>query len=133
MEKLLQFAYWFDLTPVRMSPPLEIGFLVLFLLMIVLGLSFRIMKKTRQDKFERTVFERATNLHLTLGLLGLLWLFLTFEEISIFGSRFWFLILVGLFVAFMLRLYRYRKFHVPQLRLLEQSKAEANKYLPRRR
>lgn len=133
MENIFDLGYWFDLTPVRMSTGFEIGFFVVFALMIVLGLVFRIMKKSRQDKFERTTLERATNIGLSIGLLGLLWLFLTFEEISIFGARFWFLLLLALFVYLAVRLYRYYRIQIPQLRLLEQSKAEANKYLPRRR
>lgn len=133
MENLLSLSYWFDLTPVRMSTAFEIGFFVLFSLMIVAGLAFRIVKKNRQDKFERIALERAMSLSLTIGLLGLFWLFLTFEEISIFGARFWFLLIAALFVFMAVRLYRYVKIQVPQLRLLEQSKAEANKYLPRRR
>ncbi len=133
MENLFSFRYWFDLTPVRLSSAFEVGFFVLFTLMIMAGLAFRIVNKNRQDKFERIVLERATVLSLTTGSLGLLWLFLSFEEISIFGARFWFLFLVLLFVGLIVRVYRYKRFQVPQLRLLEQSKAEANKYLPRRR
>lgn len=133
MENLFSFRYWFDLTPVRLSSAFEVGFFVLFTLMIMAGLAFRIVNKNRQDKFERIVLERATVLSLTTGCLGLLWLFLSFEEISIFGARFWFLFLVLLFVGLTVRVYRYKRFQVPQLRLLEQSKAEANKYLPRRR
>ncbi|MEK7183867.1 MAG: hypothetical protein AAB776_04520 [Patescibacteria group bacterium] len=133
MENLFDLAHWFDLTPVRMSSTFEVGFFILFSLMIVAGLAFRIMRKTRQDKFERITLERATAIALSGGLLGLVWLFLSFEEISIFGARFWFLILVFILVFLLVRLYRFRKIKVPQLRMLEQSKAEANKYLPRRR
>lgn len=133
MENLFDLAHWFDLTPVRMSSTFEVGFFILFSLMIVAGLAFRIMRKTRQDKFERITLERATAIALSVGLLGLLWLFLSFEEISIFGARFWFLVLVFIFIFTVVRLFRYRKIKVPQLRMLEQSKAEANKYLPRRR
>ena len=133
MENIFDLGYWFDLTPVRLSPAFEIGFFVIFALMLVAGLAMRVMKKARTDKFERMTLEKAINLNFAIGLLGLLWLFLTFEEISIFGARFWFLFLVIIFVVASVRLYRYRKIKVPQLRLLEQSKAEVNKYLPRRR
>jgi len=133
MENLFDLGNWLDLTPVRMSSTFEVGFFILFSLMIVAGLAFRIVRKTRQDKFDRITLERATAIALSVGLLGLLWLFLSFEEISIFGARFWFLILVFIFTFSVVRLIRYRKIKVPQLRMLEQSKAEANKYLPRRR
>lgn len=133
MEKLLHFNYWFDLTPVRMSPGIEIGFFIAFSLLIILGLALRIVKKSQTDKFTRIVLERATAMTVWTGILGLLWLFLTYEEISIFGARFWFLVLILMLVIMLVSLYRYAEIKVPQLRMLEQSKAEANKYLPRRR
>lgn len=133
MENLIALSFWFDLTPVRLSAVFAIGFLVLFIGLLIAGLVFRIVRKDRRDKFERLVFQRASALSLTTGLLGLLWLFLTFEEISIFGARFWFLLLALMFVILLTRLVRYQRIEVPQLRLLEQSKAEANKYLPRKR
>ncbi len=133
MENLIALSFWFDLTPVRLSAVFAIGFLVLFIGLLIAGLVFRIVRKDRRDKFERLVFQRASVLSLTTGLLGLLWLFLTFEEISIFGARFWFLLLALMFVLLLTRLVRYQRIEVPQLRLLEQSKAEANKYLPRKR
>lgn len=133
MENLFNPSYWFDLTPVRMSSTFEIGFFILFSVFILAGLSFRIMKKSRTDKYERISLEKATNLCLVIGLLGLLWLFLSFEEISIFGARFWVLLLGLGFLISLVQQYRYHKLKVPQLRMLEQSKAEVNKYLPRRR
>ncbi len=133
MENILSLSYWFDLTPIRMSAAFEIGFFIAFTLFIIAGLAFRIMKKSRTDKFERQILERATNISLTTGLLGLLWLFMAYEEISIFGARFWFLIIAVSLLISLVRLIRFHRLQVPQLRLLEQSKSEVNKYLPRRR
>jgi amino acid transporter len=133
MENLFSPAFWFDLTPVRLSSAFEVGFFVVFALMILGGLIVRIVNKQRQDKFERLTLSRLAATLLWIGVLGLVWLFLTFEEIQIFGARFWFLVLALAFVASMASIYRYWTIKVPQQRMLEQSKAEANKYLPRRR
>lgn len=133
MEKLFNLAWWFDMTPVRMSTAFEIGFFVLFVLLILSGLIIRIINRQRTDKFERTALSRLAATCLWLGVLGLGWLFVTFEEIQIFGARFWFLILLIAFLISTISILRYWKIKVPQLRMLEQSKAEANKYLPRRR
>jgi amino acid transporter len=133
MDQLFSLNYWFDLTPVRMSGAIEIGFFVTFTLFIVAGLVFRIMKKNRADKFERTALDTAAAIAFWFGGLGLTWLFLSFEEIQIFGARFWFLLLMAMLIVTSVRLGMYVKKEVPRLRLLEQSKAEANKYLPRRR
>jgi hypothetical protein len=133
MENLFSPAFWFDLTPTRLSSAFEIGFFVLFTLMVLGGLIVRIVNKQRQDKFERLTLARVAATLLWTGLLGLLWLFLAFEEIQIFGARFWFLVLAAAFAVSWLSIYRFWTLKVPQQRMLEQSKAEVNKYLPRRR
>jgi amino acid transporter len=133
MNNLIDLNFWFNLVPVRMSPVFEIGFFAVFLLMIMAGLAFRIMKKNKTDKFDRISLEKATAIMFWVGGLGLMWLFFSFEEISIFAARFWVLILGVIFAVTTYKLYQYRQITVPQLRMLEQSKAEANKYLPRRR
>lgn len=133
MDKLLSLSYWFDLTPVRMSVPFEIGFFIGFSLVIVAGLVCRILRKGNKDKFEREVLARITTLLFWIGSLGLIWLGLAYEEIQIFGARFWIIPLFIITLISLISTYRYHKIQVPQLRLAEQSKAEANKYLPRRR
>ncbi len=133
MPNLLDVFFWFDLTPVRLSAPFELGFFVIFAVAILAGLVFRILKKTRQDKFAKILFARAASACLWMGMAGLVWLFLAYEEIQIFGARFWFLVWLIIGLVIIVSLIRYWKIKVPQLRLLEQSKAEANRYLPRRR
>lgn len=131
LSQLLQLSYWFDLTPVRMSPAIEVFFFVLFASMIIVGSVFRIMRKNKTDKFERIILTRSANLNTVFGVLGLLWLFFSFQEISHFGMRAWFLIGLVAFIFFLVKLLYYAKRKVPVLRAAEQSKAEANKYLPR--
>lgn len=131
MKDLLSFSYWFDVTPVRMSPAIEIGFFVFFALLIILGSMLRMMRKNKTDKFEKETLRRLAVASTVYGVLGLLWLFFTFEEISYFGMRFWFLVgMIALLISIS-TVIRYTKFKVPVMRLQEQSKVEANKYLPR--
>ncbi|MFZ2681593.1 MAG: hypothetical protein WAZ14_00620 [Patescibacteria group bacterium] len=133
MDNIFSLQFWFDLTPVRLSTTFEIGFFIIFALAIIAGLSFRIMRKSRKDKFERRALERMTGMSVFTGIAGLFWLFLATEEISIFGARFWFLIIMLILAVSIGRLVYFQRTQVPALRLQEQSKSEANKYLPRRR
>ncbi len=100
--------------------------------MILGGLLLRIVKKTKENKYEREVFGRLARLCLTVGVVGLVWSFFSFEEIQIFGSRFWLLLIVIWVVSWLISIYRYWTIEVPDMRVREQSKAEANQYLPRR-
>ena len=131
MSNLLDLQFWFDTTPLALSKPFETGFFILFSVFLLGGFILRIMRKNKTDKFERELLGRAATIALTLGVLGFFWLFFSFEQVQIFGMRVWFLVWALVLVIWGASLYRYATKRVPQLRLLEQSKAEANKYLPR--
>lgn len=131
MSNLLDPGFWFDVTPLRLSPVFEIGFFVLFALCIMAALVLRIMRKNRTDKFEAQILAKSSALGLTMGILGLLWLFFSFEEISYFGMRVWILVWGIIVFVWAAKIYRYATKEAPMMRLAEQSKAEANKYLPR--
>lgn len=133
LRPLVQPSFWFDLTPVALAPFFERAFFVVFALFIIGGATLRIMgKNSKTDKYQRILVRKAARIAMSFGILGFVIYFFTFEEIQFFGARFWFLLwLVGLVVA-VVRLVRFYKKEVPLLRHRDQSRVEANKYLPRR-
>ncbi|MBI1908045.1 hypothetical protein HYS28_01335 [Candidatus Uhrbacteria bacterium] len=132
LRPIFQPSFWFDLTPTAMSPAFERTFFVMFAALVLAGAAGRIVAKSRfSDAYDRIVAMRAATLAFVFGLLGYVLYFFTFEEIQFFGSRFWFLAwFIGLVVC-VVRLVRYAKKEVPALRHRDQSRVEANKYLPR--
>jgi len=126
-------SFWFDLTPTAMSPLFDKLFFILFALLVIAASAARMVANNKlEDKYHKIIALRAANIALITGVLGLVLYFFTYEEIQFFGARFWFLILlIGVIVA-VVRLVRYAKKVVPVKRKNEQSKAEVNKYLPRR-
>lgn len=133
MTNLLKLSFWFDLAPHRLSSQFEIALFVVFAAVILAGLIFRMVAKTKTDKFQKILLRRVATVSLVMGFAGLVWLFFATEEIQLFGSKFWLLIWVIIWIVYKISWFRYWRKTVPQLRLLEQSKAEANKYLPRKR
>lgn len=132
LPPILRPSFWFDLTPVAMSPVFERVFFVFFALFVVAGAAMRIAtRSTPREKYEVAVRMRAANIAFVYGLVGFVIYFLTFEEIQFFGARFWYLVWAAALVVSVVRLVRWWKKEVPLLRKAEQSKAEANKYLPR--
>ncbi len=131
MNNLINLNFWFDNTPSSFTPSFETGFLYLFALAVVGGLAARINAKTKPDKYQKMLRLRLGSGLITFGILGLIWYFLSFEEIQVFGMRFWFLLLMVGMIIWGYNLYRYFTKTVPALIRQEQSKAEANQYLPR--
>lgn len=133
LQPLVSPSFWFDLTPTAMSPLFDKMFFVLFALLVITASAARMVADNRlEDKYHKIIALRAANIALTTGILGFIIYFLTYEEIQFLGARFWFLVLLlGVIIA-VVRLLRYAKKDVPAKRKHEQSKAEVNKYLPRR-
>ncbi|NBX49214.1 hypothetical protein EBT25_04580, partial [bacterium] len=60
------------------------------------------------------------------------WLFFSFEEISFFGSRFWFVFIAIGVVISARKLFIHWKKEMPEERLRRTLSTAQNKYLPRR-
>lgn len=132
LRPIFRPSFWFDMTPVAMGPFFERFFFVFFALFIIAGAATRIVLKNKEhDKYERIVLERLARLLLTYGSTGYIIYFFTFEEVQFFGSRFWYLVWAIALVVSAVRLVRYVKKEVPLLRHRDQSRVEANKYMPR--
>ncbi len=133
LSPLWDIQFWFDLTPIRMAAQFEAAFFALFALVLIVGSILRMMVRNgKYDKYKAIVMKRAASLCSLMGVLGLVWFFFTFEEIQFFGSRFWFLIWSIGFIVGAISIVRYIKKEVPSLQHREQSRAEVNKYLPKR-
>lgn len=133
MSPLLQLSYWFDQSPVRLSPVFEYGFFFLFAVLAIGAALLRIAsKRSTRDSLDKKAFLMAGNMLGWLSAFGFLWLFTSYEEVQFFGMRAWFLLWVIAFVICAYRVYRFVKVEAPELRERRQSQADANKYLPRR-
>lgn len=133
MLNIFDVTFWFDLTPVRMGNLFSSLFFVLFAGLIIAAAGMRIARRNAGvDKATKRFLANFSGKATTWGILGFLWLFFSFEEISFFGSRFWFL-LWALGVAFAARkLWIHWKKEMPEERLRRTLSVTQNKYIPRR-
>ncbi len=130
---LVDWHFWFTMTSVRMAASFEAVFFGLFVLCLVAGAVIRMMvRNARYDKYKAIVLKKIASVCSWAGITGLLWFFLTFEEVQFFGSRFWFLIWIVSICIALVMILRYVEKEVPLLKHREQSRADVNKYLPRR-
>ncbi|MBM5789873.1 hypothetical protein FJZ23_02175 [Candidatus Parcubacteria bacterium] len=125
---------WFTFAPAQVGGTSGRIIFGVFLLLFVLGLVARMvaLHKT-QDHHLRELGLRVGSLCITMGVLGVLLSFFSYERIRLFGARFWYLLwLIGLIVwaAFLAR-YAYKT--VPMLKAREVEQEERRKYLPSRR
>lgn len=134
LSPLFSLSFWFTLQQNALSPGFARGFFILFALVVIVGAVIRLISRQKKDdRYVKRLYRKAAALAITMGLLGLLWLFFAFEEVYLFGARFWFLIwLVGLgtWIGFTLQFAQKR---IPELRQEDAHLAEVNKYLPKKK
>lgn len=133
-DHLLDASTWFTLRPADitgLSGKIVFGF---FVLLFVSGIVSRIVAAHKMsDRYLRQLAESISTLLLTMGFLGLLFYFFSFERIQLFGARFWYVLwLIGLIVwiVFLIHL-GFKK--IPNLREKEIVREQLRKYFPPRR
>ncbi|MFA7653678.1 MAG: hypothetical protein WCX97_01380 [Candidatus Magasanikbacteria bacterium] len=127
---LLKLDYWFS------QPYIAYGttkwlWVIIFLVLILTGLIFRILQNIGKDNAYKEIFRRGSNLGLTIGLLGIVWLFFRQERVPFLAWRFWllFLIIGGIFWKVKLLFYYFKR--LPAIRAEKQQRELKNKYLPK--
>ena len=127
----MHMDYWFKQPDQTMG--LLMWILVVFLLILTLsGLILKFARRYRGDKFHKEIMRRASNLNLTVGILGLLWMFMRQEHILLLAWRFWALVLLLIFFWWLSKVLRYATKRVPFLRAESAAKETMEKYLPGR-
>jgi len=133
IAQLFNLSFWYTVNPLGFSPLFQYGFFALFALCAIFAALLRVAsRRSPRDVHDRKAFGMAATGFATLSVFGFAWLFCTYEEVPLFGVRAWFLLWALIGITFAARIAWYLKKEAPVLRLKHQSKAEVNKYLPRR-
>jgi len=127
---LLKLDYWFS-QPYIAYGNVKWFWVMLFLVLVLAGLVFRILQNAGQDNACKEIFRRASNLGLTIGLVGIIWLFFRQQRVPFLAWRFWllFLIVGGIWWIIKLSLYYFKR--LPAIKAEKQQRELKNKYLPK--
>lgn len=129
---LLSINFWFQMQPDMFIPWVGMTFLVVFTVMAIVGVVAKIYGvKAGLDKFVRRAVERAGNLLLTMGLIGLLIYFFTFEHVPILSMRLWLLVWLLSALAWVWSIARYVRVDIPAKRELMAERERLNKWIPK--
>lgn len=122
-----------------MSPP-EVGgalgtsVFIFFVLCFVLGIVGHLVAERRDvDRFVHEAGHRISTLLVTMGLAGVVLFFFSFEEIRLFGARFWYPIWGVAFLVWAFFIVRYVKRDVPRMKEREARRRAQRQYLPGRK
>ncbi len=134
MSEFLQPTYWLTMNPPEVGGLLGTITFVIFVVVFVLGIVGHLVADRRgSDRFMREVGHNISTLLVVMGILGVLLFFFSFEEIRLFGARFWYLVWIAGFLFWSFLIFRYVKWTVPGMREREAQRHANQKYLPGRR
>ena len=131
-KPLLNLQYWFGNSPPPMAPEWASIFFGVFGAMFLFGLIIRLVaSRGKHDRFVAQSFVRLSRLLVVLGVLGIIIVFLSFEQIPFLGSRFWFLIWGLILIIWFGWIVRYLVKVVPKERQAAFERARREQYLPK--
>jgi hypothetical protein len=131
MSPFLQPTYWLTLQPPDVAGLVGNIALWMFVGFLVLGVISRmVIDRRAYDRYKRDVGSRMSTLLTTMGILGMLLYFFSFEGIQLFGARIWYPVWIIATVLWFLLLVRYVKCEIPAQRDREMALRERSKYLP---
>lgn len=129
---LLSLKFWFSLRPEPLFPSSEFILLAIFAALVVASIVLKLISKNKKfDEHTKQRLLRLNRMFLTMGLIGLFWLFFSYERAYILGARFLFLFWgIGFLVwlGFILRDF-YKK--LPKDREGKRNQEVFEKYLPK--
>ncbi len=134
IRPIFELSFWFDLFPNELSPAFEQGFFLFFALFIFAGAIVRVVSRRKEyDRDQRMILRKIAMLCSVMGLTGLLWLFLTYEQVYFFGARFWFGVWVITLAVWAYKLVKFVKVEVPAMKEARAMRQEVNAYIPKKR
>jgi hypothetical protein len=130
----LTLSFWFQPSPPPFLPVTNVVILALCSLFIVAGVVVALMQlRPKTDKLMRQLFRRAASLLIVIGAVGLLLYACSYEEISYFSMRFWWLVLLGALIAWAVPIVRFATRDIPAIRAQISEKEKYEKWLPKKK
>lgn len=129
MGNFFTLHFWFNMNSSSLVSWASKGLIVF--LIVLLGLYFFANLKKEKGVFELPGFfwKKIKNYALANFLIGLFLFFFTYEEISFFSARFWFLIWLTILIVWPVKLYEKVKKR-KEVKELHKQKEEYQKYIP---
>jgi hypothetical protein len=130
----LDYRYWLNPHPVPLGSSLVGAIFAFFGWFIIATVALRVVAYSLRlkDALKADVFTRFASLLSWTGIIGLVLLFFSYEQIPLLGMRLWFLALFLAFVVWLLRIALYVVRDYPKLRQTQTERARFEKYLPKR-
>ncbi len=132
IKPLLTLSFWFKTVGEPFLPVFYYVFLVFFTALLVAGIFGGMLYKKQKDYYVlRFAVKYLKNWFIWSGIAGYLWLFFTYERAAVLSSRFWILVWLLSFGAWLFFIVKKIK-NLPKKEEESKRKAQFDKYLPKK-
>ena len=128
---LLELSYWFKQPFIAREWSLR-GWVIVLLVLVLAGIIGKIIQLKQSEKVIRQIYNRLSNISLTVGLLGLLWLFFRQQQVPFLAWRFWLALLFGGLLWSVIRTIIFLVRRYPEIKAEKADREMKAKYLPKR-
>lgn len=131
IKNLFYWSYWFS------QPYIARGGLAWvwfggFMLLIFGGIALQVARQYQTDALKKEAARRWVNFLLTMGILGLIWMFFRQERIPVLAWRAWLLAWLAIAAIWKYKIVRYSLKRIPVIRAEQAAREQKEKYLPKK-
>lgn len=87
----LTFKYWFNMNPGALIPWAQKGLIFFILMLFGLAVYVKYFEVNNILKLPKFALKKLFSFFIANGIIGLVLLFFTYQQITLFSSRFWFI------------------------------------------
>ncbi|MFH1789684.1 MAG: hypothetical protein ABH832_01300 [bacterium] len=129
ISNLFYINYWFG-QPREARGIVLVVYISVFLLLIILGIGARVFVAYKNDRVVKQILRRFSAFGMTMGMIGMMWMFFRQQKIVFLAWRFWVLLWILLAIFWMIRILKYVIKRVPEIRKEQIHEEKRRKYLP---
>lgn len=101
-----------------------------FLALVLIGVVCRIVLiHTSKDRYVKLIGQRIASCAVTMGILGVILFFFSYEGIQLFGARFWYAVWAICLIAWIITIARFTLKDVPAMREKNLNEYAKSKYI----
>ena len=123
-------AHLFTLRPGVMRLRAIIILAVIFGVMITAGIIIKLIRPKIKDGLKLKAYRRLFHLFLTMGIIGLVYLFFAWQGVALLAGRFWLIIMLVVVIIWLGFIAKYLFLEIPKLRKSINQKRDFEKYIP---
>lgn len=124
----------FDLQPGNLSHGMLIFLSVVFSILVVAGVAVKIYRQlAKKDNCTNKLLNKYFGLLLTMGILGLVWVWFRDERVNFLSARFWLVIWLAGLIIWLAMIIKFQTKTIPEIRRNIEKKKELARYLPKKK